>query len=101
MVHYYLPYPLITEVFGSNGSVGDGHFVLDSQKFVTLGSLNTKSQFGECENFRNSQKSVISQSFLHQMSVLSTYKFSMITEIFRSTAIFGSNGHFPYPQIEI
>ena len=39
-----------TEVFGSNRSVGDGHFVRYSRKSVTLGFFNAKSQFGDYQN---------------------------------------------------
>ena len=38
-----------TEVFGSTGSLMDGHFVRYSQKSVTLDFLNAKSQFGDCQ----------------------------------------------------
>ena len=51
-----------TEVFGSTGSVGDGHFVRYSRKSVTLGFFNAKFQFGDRQNVRYSRKSVISES---------------------------------------
>ena len=51
-----------TEVFGSTGSVGDGHFVRYSRKSVTLGGFNAKFQFGHCQNVRYSRKFVISES---------------------------------------
>ena len=57
-----LPKPANTEVFGSNGSVGDGHFVRYSRKSVTLGFFNGKFQFGDRQNIRYSRKSVISES---------------------------------------
>ena len=54
---------LNTEVFGSNGSVGIGHFVRYSRKSVTLDIFNVKFQFGDCQNVRYSRKkSVISES---------------------------------------
>ena len=51
-----------TEVFGSTGSVGTGHFVRYSRKSVTLDILNVKFHFGDCRNERYSRKSVISES---------------------------------------
>ena len=51
-----------TEVFGSTGSVGDGHFVRYSRKSVTLGFFNAKSQFGDRQNVSYSRKSVIPES---------------------------------------
>ena len=51
-----------TEVFGSNGSVGTGHFVRYFRKSVTLGFLNAKFLFGNWANVRYSRKSVISES---------------------------------------
>ena len=51
-----------TEVFGSNGSLGDGHFVRYSRKSVTLDIFNVKFQFGDCQNVCYSRKSVISES---------------------------------------
>ena len=39
-----------TEVFGSTGSVGTGHFVRYSRKSVTLDIFNVKFQFGHCQN---------------------------------------------------
>ena len=41
-----------TEVFGSTGSVGDGH----SRKSVTLDFFNAKLQFGDSQNVRYFQK---------------------------------------------
>ena len=37
-----------TEVFGSTGSVGDGHFYHYFRKSVTLDFFNVKFQFGDC-----------------------------------------------------
>ena len=51
-----------TEVLGSNGSVGDSHFVHYSRKSVTLDFFDAKFQFGDCQNVRYSRKSVISES---------------------------------------
>ena len=51
-----------TEVFGSNGSVGDGHFVPYSRKYVTLGIFNGKFQFGDCQNAFYSRKSGTSEN---------------------------------------
>ena len=51
-----------TEVFGSTGSVGTGHFVRYSRKSVTLDIFNVNFQFGDCQNVRYSRKSVISES---------------------------------------
>ena len=51
-----------TEVFGSNGSVGDGHFVRYSRKSVTLDFFNGKFQFGDCQYVRYFRKSGISES---------------------------------------
>ena len=51
---------LMYRVFGSNGSVG--HFVYYSRKSLTLGFLNAKYQFGDCQSVRYSRKSIISES---------------------------------------
>ena len=53
---------LVTEVFGSNGSVGDSHVVRYFPKSVTLDFFNAKSQFGDCQNVCYSQEPVISES---------------------------------------
>ena len=51
-----------TEVFGSTGAVGDGHFVRYSRKSVTLDFFNVKFQFGDCQNVRYFRKSIIAES---------------------------------------
>ena len=53
---------IVTEVFGSDGSVGTGHFVHYSRKSVTLSFFKAKFQFGDCQNLRYSRKSIISES---------------------------------------
>ena len=62
--------PAIKEVFGSNGSVGDGHFVRYSRKSDTSGIFNGKFQFGDCQNVRYSRKSVIPNPLLPKTSAL-------------------------------
>ena len=48
------PQETATEVFGSNGSVGGGHFVRYSRKSVNSGFFNAKFQFGDGKNVRYS-----------------------------------------------
>ena len=52
----------ITEVFGSNGSVGDGHFICYSLKSITLDFFNGTFKFGDFKNVRYFRKSSISKS---------------------------------------
>ena len=61
-----------TEVFGSNGSVGDGHFVSYSRKSVTLGFFNAKFQFGVAEMSVIPENPLFPNPLLPKTSVVTT-----------------------------